>query len=166
MGSPSPAHLPSQQRQLAPSGETGSSCRLGDVCGWQLCCQWTLWRRHARRGCWPLGRAAPSSPRAWAPSSMSPGLWPSGAEAQGTGSAVTAGRLVCLAVPVAAAALGADQPGEGVDRSTGVGVGIEAQPGGAADAAPLAGKPGAAEQIRPDRDAVEAGLVARRGGGG
>ena len=108
---------------------------------------------------WP---AAPPSPWVWALSSMSPWLWPSG---QGRRDGFRRRHLPdrrlghAGAVPPAAAALGAGEPGEGVDRRTRVGVGIEALPGGAADAAPLADQQGAAEQVRPDRDPVEPCLV-------
>ena len=75
--------------------------------------------------------------------------WPSGAGHAGL-------------VPVAAAALGAGEPGEGVDGGAGVGVRIEADAALGADAAPLAGQQRAAEQVGPDRHAVEAPLVPLR----
>ena len=73
------------------------------------------------------------------------------------------GSRSCGAVPVAAAALGADEPGEGVDGRTRVRMGIEAQPGGGAEAAPLAGEQSVAEQVRPYLQAVKPAFVARRG---
>ena len=63
-------------------------------------------------------------------------------------------------VLVAAAALGAGELGEGVDGGAGVGVGIEADAALGADAAPLAGQQRAAEQVGPDRHAVEPPFVA------
>ena len=63
-------------------------------------------------------------------------------------------------VLIAAAALGAGELGEGVDGGAGVGVGIEADAALGADAAPLAGEQRAAEQVGPDRQAVEAPFVA------
>jgi len=65
-------------------------------------------------------------------------------------------------VPVAAAALGAGKLGEGVDGGAGVRVRVEADAALGADAAPLVGEQRAAEQVGPDRQAVEAPFVAVR----
>ena len=71
-----------------------------------------------------------------------------------------AGRRVTRAVLVAAAAFAAGEPGEGVEGGAGVGVRVEADAALGADAAPVAGEQGAAEQVGPDGEAVEAPLVA------
>jgi len=63
-------------------------------------------------------------------------------------------------IPVAAAALGVGKPGECVDSGAGVRVRIEADSALGADAAPLAGEQGAAEQVEPDGDGIVAPLVA------
>ena len=52
------------------------------------------------------------------------------------------------------------EAGERVEGGTGIGVGIEADAALCADAAPVAGEEGAAEQVGPDGDAVVAPLVA------
>jgi hypothetical protein len=63
-------------------------------------------------------------------------------------------------VPVAAAALGAGELGESVNSGAGVGMRIEADAALGADTAPLAGEQRAAEQVGPDRHAVEPPFVA------
>ena len=61
---------------------------------------------------------------------------------------------------IAAAALGAEEAGECVEGGAGVRVGVEAEAAFCADAAPLAGEEGVAEEVWPDGEAVEAPFVA------
>ena len=68
------------------------------------------------------------------------------------------------AVLVAAAALGLEDVGKGVDRRTGIGVRVEPAASLGADAAPLANQQRAAEQVEPDLHAavtpfVQAGRI-------
>ncbi len=70
------------------------------------------------------------------------------------------------AVLIAATAFCPGELGEGVQRRAGIRVGIEAAAARAADAAPVAQQEGAAEQVGPDLEAVEAlGIEAGRAGG-
>ena len=62
-------------------------------------------------------------------------------------------------VPIAPATLGPHKPGESVDGGARVGVRVEPDPAGRADPAPVAGKEGTAEEIRPDGQAVVPPLV-------
>jgi hypothetical protein len=91
-------------------------------------------RVQGRRGPGGSARAAPSPP--WSE-------YPAFVDAPSPGP-----------IPVAAATLGVGEPGECVDSGAGVRVGIEADAALGADAAPLAGEQGAAEQVGPDRHAI------------
>jgi len=64
------------------------------------------------------------------------------------------------ALAIAAAALGTDAGGEGVDGGAGVGMLVKPMPARGADAAPSADEEGAAEQVGPDLEAVEAFFIA------
>src|SRR5487761_1630930 len=66
------------------------------------------------------------------------------------------GAWSCRVVPIAAAALGARQPGERIDGSAGVGIGVEAEMPAGADAPPIAGQQRVAKELGPHRQPVEA----------
>ena len=93
-----------------------------------------------------------------------------GGSSVGKGRALLPAAGSCGAILVAATAFLAGKGCDGIDRRTGVGVGIEAVAALGADAAPLAQQQSAAEQVGPDLHAVVAELVtlganADQGGG-
>ena len=61
---------------------------------------------------------------------------------------------------IAAAAFAAGEGGEGVEGGAWVRVGVEAEVAFGSDAAPVAGEEGAAEEVGPDGEVVEAPFIA------